>query len=439
MVLVKAKKEEEKQTEVKTETNIPQIPLPEIEEPDKFFERVLKPYVDMGIINKNFVEWEKYKIKVENALPDPAALQHDLTNLDSGLSGKKAGYLPFIIKIYTQELSAYLEKLKSNPTIAYQGISVSQNPTIPPPPHYNPYLHLYNPSYNPSYSYPIALSTIPSQNPDLLPTILQLFQKEQELAALKKEIEELKKGTKEDKYAEYIRELERERREELKQRISELEKRLEAGGLSKEDIKEIIDETFKEKEEKVTKKDLERVVEMLSKKIESRPLKSITPEQIELEKINKEYEFKMAELLQKKEQARSIADSIKEGIGLLGKAFIRTLIEEGGIEQHQAQTIERKNLMELLCPACKSKIIAPIDAEKVICPSCNKIWKVERPSSSQSKQKEEEEELPEQEEEEKEELPKALIKDVEGNLVCAFCGRKFSEKKEAIEHLKEHE
>ena len=410
----------EETTKENTEKEESLLPFPpQIEPPEKFFEDFMSQYP----VKKEFIKLLKSRIKRINRLPSPQELAADMLQMGSGINNVRV--VNYIAEEYAYALQDYLSKyqqnqadmigligitppqvgLTTNPHSHTWSIQVPQlqqyyNPISPPS--YQPHTYIYNP---PTFSNNPGIYTIPQQtgygptparhDSDRTITMKDflLWQKEQELRQLKEKLEDLKetvsklKEKKEEPslhsiYREKIEKLEAELRKRDEARIRELENELRAfrEKTLDERIMSAVQAVMKEKEEKLTKDDIAKIVKNVLSDIEP---KTKADYDFLIEK--KKLELEEKKLDEKGKTREAIAGAIQRGFQEIGRAIYRTLTEEGAITTPIRQTVQgytdvTQTLMQLPCPYCNALITAPIGQSVITCPSCGKKWEVAQPS-----------------------------------------------------------
>jgi len=204
----------------------------------------------------------------------------------------------------------------------------------------------------------------------------------------------------------------------LMQRIQDLERRLESRattseGISRAEVKEMIMDAFDRLAQRlenigrnnheseyeklartlleniitgkvVTKDDLSRLIENLENaigKMASSQGKSLEELKVELErlKLMKDMELREKELEERKQTRQMLREAIEKSVSTIGEAIGRGMMNMvGGHPQEEPKEYritdwkidESNKLVEMSCPECGSRMIAPLEASMIQCTNC---------------------------------------------------------------------
>jgi len=211
----------------------------------------------------------------------------------------------------------------------------------------------------------------------------------------------------------------------LLQRIQDLERRLENRaatneGLSRAEVKEMIMDAFDRLAQRlenigrsnheseyeklartlleniitgrvVTKDDFSRLIENLEdviSKVASSQGKSLEELKLELERLKllKDMELKEKEIEERAESRKMLREAIEKSVSTIGEAIGRGMMSMvGGQPQEEMREYritdwkidESNRLVEMSCPECGSKMIAPLEASMIQCTNCGLRLQIE--------------------------------------------------------------
>jgi len=446
------KREEEEEEEKEEEEEEEILPYPKtIKPPEEWFEEFIKPFG----VSKEFLRIYKQRIKRRKELPHPNELAADLADMKSGITNARA--INYIAEEYAYALEEYMREIGENERLLRRSFGIRVAPPRPSLTYptwtggYN-YSHpeyYYPPTY---YSPPPPPAPNPSHNPHNSPNPYNHPYNSpdhpiiQELNKLREELRRIKERPirTEDPSRTYIQQLlqrieklEDELKERDKERIEKLERELERareGGISRQEIENMVHRILEEYRTRLTPEDVERIIKEHLDRLNIQLSKEDREYLIAKEKINLERE----KLKESGETKKMIANAVRTGLASIGEAISRTLMESGTQTSHAVVGTQIGNIWKVACPNCGATITAPVGKKDIVCPKCGARYSVQTspatiPASPTSPPPSPSLPTPKQPT-----PPPAPTIETEEKFVCPECGKEFDSEKKLRGHMLHH-
>jgi len=152
------------------------------------------------------------------------------------------------------------------------------------------------------------------------------------------------------------------------------------GGLSREEVAQMVERSFEAKTKHMTTDDVEKIVQRsMGDRV------ALTKDDLRYMEARDNLHLEEKKLDESGKTRDVISDAIRDGFGHAGRIISRMMTEEGGgtgmpVDGYSDQA---GNMMQVACPGCNTVITAPIGSQMVVCPGCKKRWVVEQPGHEQ--------------------------------------------------------
>jgi len=221
-----------------------------------------------------------------------------------------------------------------------------------------------------------------------LMNILQEMKKQEEYERLKEENRELRGMLKEldSKLKEYeMRQKTHAPTDTLQKEIQQLRAKIDAvisgGGVKPRGEMDMLD--MLDKIDNYIERRLEKTYELAKN---ASPPSGLTPEALELRKLDAERAVKLQEVEEERKKIEKIGEALSTGLEKLGEGFGRgvAIALKGEGQVHQGHALIRDNKIYAYCPNCKTLIQADEGASQISCPKCNMQMDLSIEGKSQS-------------------------------------------------------
>lgn len=356
-------------------------PYPDLVEPEEWLHAFLKQYR----FGEPFIQAQCSRVRMRKELPHPTDLMADMKEMQSGI--KNLRLIAYIADDYSFQVRQYKKDYDADRNYmphTRQGIPIGKSNytydrregmhdySRPSRDYRDPYFddgrdqRYVAPM--PSYGGQDRLARIEDdlrrrdeaerrrleqEILDIKGQIAHGGQQNPEMARLEHKIEQMEEDRRRKQDEEFIA---------LKAQVAQ------AGGMNQADVQRMIEA----ERAKLTNAD---VINIIRQEFANR--QGLSEMDVKSEEIKSKHDIEIKKLEESGETRTVIANAVQTGISQFGQAIARTLHEVGSEEERPvAGMTDGENMWQAECPYCSSMITAPLSANVVQCPNCNRQLEV---------------------------------------------------------------